>query len=104
MNCEWLGLNKGCRCRNCTQGPLKRDYDKPPVRECKAATPVSVPRESHPRLGDLIESALTIIGITQDRYKEVKQLFGLPPTCGCDKRKEYLNRVSEWWRKQCKTP
>lgn len=51
-----------------------------------------------PGLGDYTESLLASIGVTQDRYVAAKQLFGLPPTCGCDARKEWLNRVSDWWR------
>ena len=45
-----------------------------------------------------MEAILSSVGITQDRYKEAKKLFGLPPTCNCGKRKEWLNRVGEWWR------
>lgn len=48
-------------------------------------------------LGDYTESLLKSIGVTQDRYKAAKELFGLAPTCNCDKRKAWLNRVGEWW-------
>ena len=48
------------------------------------------------RLGDRLEQTLTRMGITKDRYKEVKQRFGFPPTCNCDKRKEWLNKVGRW--------
>ena len=102
MSCEWLCLQKGCRCRNCTQGPLKRDYDKSPVRECKAAGSASVPRESHPGLGDRVESALSKIGITQEAWVAWKQEHGLPPTCGCAARKEWLNRFGERFGKAAK--
>lgn len=47
-------------------------------------------------LGDRLERELTRMGITQDRYKEIKKRFGFPPTCSCDKRKEWLNRVGNW--------
>lgn len=55
-------------------------------------------RSVPPGLGDYTEQLLTSIGVTKDRYVAAKQLFGLPPTCGCDARKEWLNRVSDWWR------
>ena len=49
-------------------------------------------------LGDFTESLLSSIGVTKDRYLEVKQLFNLAPSCNCEKRKEWLNQVSNWWR------
>ena len=51
-------------------------------------------------LGDWTEKQLKKIGITQEWYKEVKVKFGLAPTCGCDKRKKWLNSVSSWWNGQ----
>jgi hypothetical protein len=47
-------------------------------------------------LGDQVEKMLKSLGITQERYVQVKQLFGLPPTCGCAKRREWLNKVGQW--------
>ena len=44
-------------------------------------------------IGDLLERELTRMGITQDRYKEIKKMFGFPPTCSCDKLIAWLNRV-----------
>ena len=43
--------------------------------------------------GDKVEKALNLMGITEDRYKEVKRMFGLPPKCNCSKRKAWLNKV-----------
>ena len=48
-------------------------------------------------LGDHTEQLLSSIGITKDRYVEAKERFGLAPTCSCDKRKEWLNRVGAWF-------
>lgn len=48
-------------------------------------------------LGDRVESMLKSIGVTEDRYKQAKELFGLPPTCNCSARKAWLNKVGEWW-------
>ena len=49
-------------------------------------------------LGDRVERRLSRLGITQQWYRTVKQRFGLMPTCGCDKRKAWLNRVGRWWQ------
>jgi len=49
------------------------------------------------QLGDRTEQLLKSIGITEDKYKAVKKMFGLAPTCGCSKRKEWLNKVSSYF-------
>ena len=51
-----------------------------------------------PRLGDWAERQLKSIGITQERYKQIKEKFGLPPTCNCGSRKAWLNRVGSYFR------
>jgi hypothetical protein len=51
-----------------------------------------------PGLGDQVEGLLASIGITKDRYAAAKELFGLPPTCSCSSRQEWLNKISVWWR------
>ena len=45
------------------------------------------------RAGTLLKRMLTAIGITEERYKEIKELFGLPPECKCPEREEWLNNV-----------
>ena len=52
------------------------------------------------RQGDLVERLLQSIGVTEEKYKEAKQLFGLPASCNCAGRKQWLNKVSDWWRDQ----
>tara|TARA_R100000808_G_C2153295_1_gene163389 strand:- start:2007 stop:2261 length:255 start_codon:yes stop_codon:yes gene_type:complete len=47
------------------------------------------------RLGDYTEELLKSINITEDNWKEIKQRFGFAPTCSCQKRKAWLNNVSE---------
>ena len=47
-------------------------------------------------LGDLIEGALTSIGITEERFKE---WFNLKE-CNCSKRKAWLNSVFSWKKNQ----
>lgn len=49
-------------------------------------------------LGDWAEKKLAKIGITEERYVEIKERFKLPPRCNCKKRKKWLNQVSDWWR------
>ena len=44
-------------------------------------------------LGDIASFALAIVGITEDR---VSAWIGEP--CGCDQRREKLNRFGEWVR------
>jgi hypothetical protein len=42
-------------------------------------------------LGDKIESALQLVGVTPER---VERFLG--PDCGCEERKERLNAISAW--------
>jgi hypothetical protein len=44
-------------------------------------------------LGNLVESTLEKYGVTKDRWVEFKKRLGLPATCNCDRRKEYLNKL-----------
>jgi len=46
-------------------------------------------------IGDASSTAANCKG--PDRYKAAKELFGLSPACNCNKRKEWLNSVSDWW-------
>jgi len=55
-----------------------------------------------PGLGDIVESALSSIGITQAAWVEWKKEHGLPPTCSCSARKEWLNRFGERFGKAAK--
>ena len=43
-------------------------------------------------LGDVVESVLTSMGITQERFKE---WFNLKE-CNCTKRKKWLNNLFSW--------
>ncbi len=44
-------------------------------------------------LGDKLEAFLKRFGITQERYKKVKELLGLSSGCRCDSIKEWLNQL-----------
>ena len=46
-------------------------------------------------LGDVVESVLTSMGITQERFKE---WFNLKE-CNCTKRKKWLNNLFSWKKK-----
>ena len=55
-------------------------------------------------LGDWTEQLLAGIGVTQERYLAAKKFAGLAPTCDCDERKAWLNKVSDWWRGEAPPP
>ena len=42
-------------------------------------------------VGDLVESALTAVGITRERVERLTRTAGKPGECGCDGRKRWLN-------------
>jgi hypothetical protein len=46
-------------------------------------------------LGDLVETALTSVGITKERWVAAKEIIGMPPACDCEDRKLYLNKLGE---------
>lgn len=86
MYCKFSSSTKGSQCLNC-QYELKRDYDKPPTRQCRSAA----------GLGDYTEYVLSALGITKERYAEAKEMFGFAPTCDCDGRQEWLNKVGRYF-------
>jgi hypothetical protein len=89
VNCAFSNLTKGARCIHPGCGVrLPCDLETAPVVTCKGRA----------GLGDALASVLSGIGITQERYSEVKEMFGLPPGCSCLERQEWLNRVGEWWK------
>ena len=49
-------------------------------------------RDDMTGLGDVVESVLTNMGITQERFKE---WFNLKE-CNCTKRKKWLNNLFSW--------
>lgn len=44
-------------------------------------------------LGDWVECHLTSLGVTKEWWVGIKSEVGLPPTCDCEERKEWLNQV-----------
>ncbi len=65
-------------------------------RQKSTGAPATRPRRTG--LGDWTERMLSKAGVTQERYAAAKEMFGMAPTCNCAKRKEWLNKVSDWWR------
>lgn len=51
--------------------------------------------EGTPPAGDALEELLTSYGVTKEWWMEYKSKHGLPPTCGCDSRRQYLNDLSK---------
>jgi hypothetical protein len=47
------------------------------------------------RLGDRVESALTAVGVTKERWQGVRAAVGLPPGCNCNARKQWINKLDE---------
>ena len=72
-----------------TKNPPKRSkrVPKPLKRQPKPMPATPKPLE----LGDMVENALTSVGITSER---VTAWLGRP--CGCVERKEKLNNLSRW--------
>ena len=60
-------------------------------RDCPKSESGKVNGNGKPGIGDMVEKALTAIGITEER---VTRWLGRP--CGCRQRKEKLNRLGRW--------
>lgn len=74
------------QCRNC-DWTLEADSPEPVEHVCG--------RVAAPKLGDRVEAALTAVGVTKERWISLKKALGLPPTCSCDSRKLYLDRLGD---------
>ena len=62
--------------------------------QAKGDPPPQAPEKPQPKLlGDHVESALSVVGITKER---VLAWFG--PECGCIERQEKLNAIDKWAR------
>jgi hypothetical protein len=47
-------------------------------------------------MGDILERELKRLNITQESYIKLKARFGAMPTCNCEKRKQWLNKVGRY--------
>lgn len=84
MNCVFPGSSAGTKCSVCGYS-LLRDYDIAPRRNCTV-----------PGLGDRAAKCLAAVGITESRWLAIKGIVIEKPTCGCQGRKEMLNRWGRW--------
>lgn len=74
-----------CRCVNGVP-PARKDGE------------VIAPKRTMPQpplLGDKVEEFLESYGISKEWYAEFKEKHGLRPSCGCQKRQEWLNTLTE---------
>ncbi len=83
MNCIFKSGEKGAECQQCGR-KLTANFREPPQAICRVNG-----------LGDSLEELLTSYGITKEWYQGFKEKFGLPPTCNCNSRQEWLNKTSE---------
>lgn len=75
-------VNKGCNQRTQDRA-LRISCTSPTVKE--------------KLLGDYTKQLLTSMGITKESFQTIKVKFGLAPTCSCDTRQEWLNKVHKWF-------
>lgn len=72
---------------------MKQEMDQAiKVLESMGLDPNAHKREDIVGLGDMVESALKSIGVTEERFKA---WFNLKE-CNCSKRKAYLNNLFSW--------
>lgn len=90
--CRFQRDGDACRCIDCGQAFRVSDCGT-----LKANCVADGPGPPPPGLGDHTERLLKSLGVTPDRYRAAKELFGLAPTCGCEERKAWLNRVGQWF-------
>lgn len=62
----------------------------PTYRECR---PLPVKKWKPVMVGDLVEKALTSVGITKERVERLTRTDGKPGGCGCGARQKWLNEA-----------
>jgi hypothetical protein len=65
----------------------------PPGYSARSVVIESKQRGGQDGLGDKIERVLKSLGITEERYSEMKRVAGFSPNCGCRARKEFFNKL-----------
>lgn len=50
-------------------------------------------RDERPGVGDRLAMGLSVIGITEERYKALKARAGLKADCLCGKRQQAVNKM-----------
>lgn len=84
------------RCSQCGESVPPTQHRTCPAKWPGRADREAVARTIDPGLGDYTEKLLSSIGVTKERFVELKEKFGLAPTCGCDARKQWLNEVGRY--------
>lgn len=72
------------RCRECGYQATRL----PTFRKC---VPPPLPQWQPLMVGDIVERALTSIGITKSLVERLTRTEGKPGGCGCGKRKQWMN-------------
>jgi hypothetical protein len=83
MNCKFSSSMKGTPCQRCGFR-LPMTFPDHPTRECRGAR----------GLGDRVANAITFLA----RLLRVERWVAETPGCGCQKRREALNRWGRWLR------
>lgn len=94
MNCLFYNDGDFCVCDRCghrTEKSAAYSCDAHHAK-CRSVSPTLY-------LGDRVERWLAAVGITNRRIIAVKKRLGMKPTCGCQWRKEVLNRFDRWLRR-----
>lgn len=101
MNCVFTTGAKGSLCQRGCGRALAVNFRDPPLAYCTVSLPGDVEQSDsdesllhEAQLGDALESFLTSHGITKEWYIDFKKEHGLPPTCDCDARQEWLNKTA----------
>lgn len=80
----------------CTQCGSLRDPNAKTNCPAKFGGQPRPPRVKQPQLGDLTQLFFESVGITEERFKELKGKLRLDSkTCGCNYRKELINGIGE---------
>jgi len=88
-NCQFTSHGRSkLRCIAC--GRLVRLGDIR-ARHCRSDSPKRSAKS--PQLGDRLESLLKKVGITEEKYRELKVMAGFSPTCNCPQRHRFLNKL-----------
>ena len=89
LNCNFTRINEEeVECRTCGRKVVTTSSAGRTYAMCKDQV-------KRFQLGDEVEKALTVLGITKQRYRAAKEALGLPPTCDCAKRQKWLNQMGE---------
>ena len=76
------------QCRDCnwaeTNSYERVEYD---CRTMRKAVPAG--------LGDWVKATLSTLGITPEKYGEIKEKFGYPPDCKCNGRQVWISKVAK---------